>query len=232
MDATIPKRDNTILICGVIIAFLFFPVIGRLVFLGQTPNLSTLFYSRLIIWLEVIILFFYAKWIEKDKFLLWPEKSYGFWFYPASFGALLLLKIGVGTIAVIPRLLGWHDNQQVVTLMFTILSKSMPLMAFTMITAGITEELIFRAYLVPRLELLFNNKYMPVILSSLMFSSIHYRYFSVGEIIFTFCFGIVFAIHYQWYRNIKILIVAHAIFDLISFSVFKLAQIYHLQPHS
>jgi len=41
----------------------------------------------------------------------------------------------------------------------------------------------------------------------------------------TSVFGVIFAIHYQWYRNIKILIIAHAIMDFLSIWVFKLAQV-------
>ena len=227
-DATGFKRNNTILIYGAIIAFLYYPLIGHLVFLGRGYTFNTILFSRLFIWLEVIILFFYATWAEKSSFLIWPEKPYGFWFYPASFGALYLLQIGASIISLIPKMLGWHDNQQVTLQMLTLLNKSMPLMVFSAITAGFTEELIFRAYLVPRLELLFKNKYMPVIVSALMFASIHYRYFSIREILFAFFVGIIFAIHYQWYRNIKILIVTHVIIDFISFMIFKLMQTYHL----
>jgi membrane protease YdiL (CAAX protease family) len=102
------------------------------------------------------------------------------------------------------------------------------LILFTSITAGITEEVICRGYILPRLELLFRNKYMPVILSSLMFGLMHFRYNSIGEIILATGLGVVFAIHYQWYRNLKILIITHAAIDFISFCIFKLAVHYHL----
>jgi len=228
MDTINSKQNNTLLIGGIFIAALFYPVVWYLVFLGEGYSFNVILISRLFIWLEVIILFFYAQRIEKSSFLLWQEKSYGFWFYPAAFGALYLLRIGVGIVAIIPKLFGWQDNQQITVQFLTILSKSMPLMVFSAITAGVTEELIFRGYLVPRLELLFKNKYMPVIVSALLFSFNHYRYLSLYEIIFTFLFGVVFAIHYQWYRNIKVLIVTHILIDFISFLLFSLLQSLHL----
>jgi membrane protease YdiL (CAAX protease family) len=229
MDAIGLKRSNTILIIGVLVAFLYYPSVGFITFQGKGYTVNTLFISRLFIWLEVAILYFYARLVEKNSFLLWwPERKQKFWFYPASFGALYLLRIGAGIVSEIPLLFGVHDNRQIMLHILTILNKSWPLLIFTAITAGFTEELIFRGYLVPRLEMLFKNKHMPVIISSLMFGLIHFRYQSYTEVIFATLFGVVFAIHYQWYRNIKILIFTHACVDLVSFLAFRLAMAYHL----
>ncbi|MDB4919880.1 type II CAAX endopeptidase family protein [Mucilaginibacter sp.] len=228
MDAISLKRSNTILIIGVLIAFLYYPSIGFITFRGTGYTVNTLFISRLFIWLEVAILYFYATKVEQNDFLLWPEKKETFWFYPASFGALYLLTIGAGIASNIPLLFGHHDNRQIMLHMVAVLNKSWPLLIFAALTAGFTEELIFRGYLVPRLEMLFKNKHMPVITSSLMFGLIHFRYQSYSEVIFTTLVGVVFAIHYQWYRNIKILIFTHACIDLVSFLVFRLALAYHL----
>ena len=101
-------------------------------------------------------------------------------------------------------------------------------MVFAALTAGFTEELIFRAYLVPRLEILFKNKSAAVVVSALMFSLAHYHYFSISETIFTFCIGVVIAIYYQWYRNVKVLIFTHAAIDFISFLIFGYLQAHHL----
>jgi membrane protease YdiL (CAAX protease family) len=229
MDAISLKRSNTILIIGVLVAFLYYPSVGFITFRGSGYTVNTLFISRLFIWLEVAILYFYARLVEKDSFLLWwPGNKQTFWFYPASFGALYLLTIGAGIVSKISLLFGLHDNRQIMLHMVAVLNKSWPLLIFSAITAGFTEELIFRGYLVPRLELLFKNKHMPVIISSLMFGLIHFRYQSYSEVIFATLVGVVFAIHYQWYRNIKILIFTHACVDLVSFLVFRLALAYHI----
>jgi len=229
MQVEATRRYKNILIGGVLIALLFYPLIGYLFFWGYKITLPYLLYSRLFFWLWVAVLYVYAHKAERTDFLLWKDKVYGFWFYPASFGALYLLKIGTGIIGTIPKLFGYHDDPRVLIQMLTVISQSMPLVLFGAITAGVTEELIFRGYLVPRLELLFKNKYMPVIISALFFSLMHYRYGSVMQTIFTFCFGIVLAIHYQWYRNIKVLILSHALVDLISFLGFMVLQHYHLE---
>jgi membrane protease YdiL (CAAX protease family) len=218
MDIIAANRYKIILTIGILLGFFYYPVIGHFVFLGRGYTTGTVLYSRLFIWLEVVILFVYAKWMEKGRYLLWPEKPYGFWFYPASLGALYLLTIGAGIVSTMPRWFGFHDNEAVVRQMISIVNKSTAMMIFGAITAGVTEELIFRGYLLPRLELIFKNKTAAVIVSAAMFAMIHYRYFSVGEIIFAFCIGVIFAIHYQWYRNIKILIATHAFIDFVLLS--------------
>jgi len=228
MDLTFSTRQKIIITAGILIAFFYYPLAGSISFRGNGYTVHTLFISRLVIWFEVVVLFLYVTYAEKSKLLLWPESKQTFWFYPASFGALYLLGIGAGVVSKAPALFGLHDNRVIMIHMIVILNKSLPLLIFSAITAGIVEELIFRGYLVPRLELIFKNKYMPVIISSLMFGLIHFRYHSYSEVIFATLFGGVFAIHYQWYRNIKILIVTHACVDLVSFLIFRLALAYHL----
>lgn len=89
-------------------------------------------------------------------------------------------------------------------------------MLFTAVTAGVTEELIFRGYVLTRLSLVFKNKYISLIVSAIAFASLHYSYRSLREYIFTFLIGILFGFYYQKYRNIKVLIVVHFMIDIIS----------------
>lgn len=229
MNAISLKRSNAILAIGVLIAFLYYPSVGIITFRGSGYTVNTLFISRLFIWLEVFILYFYATWVEKAAFLLWwPERKQTLSFYIASLAGLYLLGIGAGIVSKIPLLFGLHDSRQIMLHMVAVANRSLPLLIFSAITAGFTEELIFRGYLVPRLELLFKNRHMPVIVSSLMFGFVHFRYESYTEVIFAALFGAVFAIHYQVYRNIKILIFTHACIDLVSFFIFRFALHYHL----
>jgi membrane protease YdiL (CAAX protease family) len=216
---------------GILIAFFLIPIFGHFVFAGQGYTAQRILISRCLFWIEIILLIIYVKFVEKSKFLLWPEKKQKFWFYPASFGALYLLAITASAVAAIPKLFGIPDNREVMEQMLHILNKSMPLMIFSAITAGVTEELIFRGYMVPRMEVIFKNKYLPVIVSALMFSALHFKYLSIHELLFTFFFGVVFAIHYQWYRNVTILIITHAVIDFISFLIFGFLEAYNISHH-
>ncbi len=231
MAETTVKDYQTRLITGIFIASILVPIAGRLALGGRGYDEHYILWSRCFFWLELVVLAFYARWVEKGRFFLWPPQKQKFWFYPASFGALYLLTIAAGIVGNIPKLFGIPDNREVMEQMVHVLNKSMPLMIFGAITAGVTEELIFRAYMVPRLEVIFKNKYMPVIVSALLFSALHYRYLSVHELLFTFLFGIVFAIHYQWYRNISILIITHAIIDFVSFLLLGFVEAYKISHH-
>jgi membrane protease YdiL (CAAX protease family) len=87
---------------------------------------------------------------------------------------------------------------------------------FTAITAGITEELFFRGYVMSRLALFFKNMHVQVLISAVLFCAIHIGYHHWGEIIFTFLLGLIFGYHYQRYRNIKVLMVVHFIVDALA----------------
>jgi membrane protease YdiL (CAAX protease family) len=215
---------------GIFIAFLFIPIADHFIF-GRNDPAHGILYSRFVGWAAVLSLLCYAKWIEGGSFILWPCKKYGFWFYPASFGALYLLAIGAGILANVPGWFGFPRNREVVEAIASILYRHIPLLIFTAITAGVVEELIFRVYLVPRLEIIFKNHYMPVIISALMFSALHFRYQSLEELLFTFFLGIVFAVHYKWYRNIGVLIATHTIIDLVSLFLHGFAQAYAQAHH-
>jgi len=231
MGEAIPKDYKTRLTAGIVIATILVPIGARLALGGNGYDAHYIFWSRCFFWLDIVILVCYVKWAEKGPFFLWAPQRQKFWFYPASFGALYLLAIAAGVVSNIPKLFGIPDNREVMEQMVHVLNKSMPLMIFGAVTAGVTEELIFRAYMVPRLELLFKNKYMPVIVSALLFSALHYRYLSVHELLFTFLFGIVCAIHYQWYRNISILIITHAVIDFVSFLLLGFVEAYKISHH-
>jgi membrane protease YdiL (CAAX protease family) len=222
------KPGKAILIIGIVLAIFYYPAIGQIFYHDGHFTIGRVIGSRVAIWIEVLLLYAYAIFIEKNNLLLWVDKKYPAGFYFASFGALYLLGIGAGFVSKVPALFGYNDDRTLLLRLMGIVAANWPVLILTAITAGITEELIFRAYLVPRLEVIFKNKYVPVIISSLAFGLIHYRYHSLSEVIFATLFGVVFAIHYQWYRNIKILILTHACIDFISICLYKLLIHYHL----
>ena len=87
------------------------------------------------------------------------------------------------------------------------------------VIAGVVEELIFRGYIQTRLQLFFKKAYMPIILSSVMFGIVHIGYGTIPQIIVPCFIGLVMAIHYYKYRNIKILIICHFLYDFIALYV-------------
>lgn len=175
-----------------------------------------IFYSRFIYWTDVLMLIFYSNKIEHQPLLIWKETNIDFGLFIVSVVLLYLLNIACGIVSSVPRFFGWHENNEMIKRVALVMKDKPLLLVFTALTAGVTEELIFRGYILTRLALLFENKYAPVIISSILFSSLHYGYKSFRECIFTFLIGVVFSIYYQKYRNIKVLIVVHFLIDIIS----------------
>jgi membrane protease YdiL (CAAX protease family) len=90
------------------------------------------------------------------------------------------------------------------------------LLVLTCLTAGVVEEFIFRGYLIPRLNIVLNNKYLPVIISALCFGAFHYNYGTIINIADATLTGLIFGFYYQKYRNLKILVSCHFFIDFFN----------------
>jgi membrane protease YdiL (CAAX protease family) len=217
----ISQRQKNIVICGIIAAMAFIPFVSNLLTNWVSVGLTQLVYSRLSFWLEVLLLWAYAYGVERQSFLLWREKKYTINFYLLSFLALFVLQIAARLLAAIPVLLGMHNDMKMVMRTISIVKSHTWAIALTVITAGFTEELIFRGYIQPRLALFFKNKYIPIVITAALFSAMHYRYFSIVEIIFTFCFGLITAAYYEKYRSLGVLIALHIFIDYMAITFAK-----------
>ncbi len=199
----------------VILLFVVTSAFGYIVF----NNLENFYWaSRMGIWAVLFTLFLYSKNIEKKKFLLWNANKNGLIFYIISIVSIVIVSGVFGIIySTINRYLDisligeMYKQQQVV------FRNNIYILIFSVITAGITEELIFRGYYMPRIEILTNNKWLTILLSSLLFGLIHLRYGNIMALIMPFLIGLILAMHYYKYRNLSVLIISHIIIDFISF---------------
>ncbi len=82
------------------------------------------------------------------------------------------------------------------------------------ITAGFCEELIWRGYLITRLEARGRGRWATILLSAVAFALIHG---TPIHWVFTFLFGIVAGYYYSRERNLVPLMISHAVIDLWSF---------------
>lgn len=97
---------------------------------------------------------------------------------------------------------------------------------YCLIFVGITEEWIYRGFMVTQLEKVLKKKYAVVIISAIMFSVMHLPSFflhadnitfeSIGyRLLIPLLMGIVFALIFIWKRNLFTLIIIHGVYDLI-----------------
>lgn len=215
----IAKRQyNTIVLTGIGIAILFHPVLGTLILNKNILPLWRLLISTAVTWITLPVLYQYAVKVEDRPFLLWEERTRNIFFFIISLIVLYLLSIGAQLISIIPFKLGFHDDYKVMHYWNAIIKQNKIVLIFICVSAGTTEELLLRGYVLPRLTLLFKSTYMPAILSALIFSLLHLGYGNLSECIFTFLFGLICAVYYIKYQNITVLIVFHFLFDLLAFS--------------
>jgi membrane protease YdiL (CAAX protease family) len=210
------KPNNPILITGILLAFLI--PLGLTVAIGNVSinYFDKLFYSRFFYWGTVLFLFFYAWKVERGPLLIWPENNAGTKFFLSSVVVLYLLFIAAAIVSAIPMLFGWRESNEVMKMIARLLKGQSSMMFFIALTAGVTEEFIFRGYILTRLLQIFKHPYIPVILSSILFSALHYKFHSLREFIFTFLIGVIFSLYYIKYRNIKALMLTHFLIDFIS----------------
>lgn len=187
---------------------------------------NTFIISRILQWLCLFIIFLYTMGIEKTGFLLWKETQRSFLFYLISIFVLLLLLMVGGSIigTVIIKVFHIHDSSGKMQLMLSLFKTNKWVLYMTVLTAGIVEELLIRGYLMPRLQQLFKTKFWSVFISSALFGLLHLSFGTVVQVIVPFYIGLIFALFYYKYRNIKTLIICHSVYDLIAILILMAHQ--------
>jgi hypothetical protein len=211
-----PKPNNAILVSGILLAFIL--PLGLTMWIGHVSvsYYDKRFYSRFFYWGTVLVLLFYARKVEHQPLLIWKESKPAIGFFLLSVLVLYLLFIAASIVSAIPMLFGMRENNAVIKMIAQLLKGHFWVLVFIALTAGVTEEFIFRGYVLTRLSQLFKKPYVPVIVSSLLFSALHYKYNSLRELIFAFLIGVIFSVYYLKYRNIKALMLTHFLIDFIS----------------
>lgn len=212
------KSRQPLVLAGIIIAFSLY-LLGSsiLAFLLKPAHLSgegLFFISRIFFWICLLAMYVYAVKVEKQPFLLWTEKKYSFGYYLVSvIAVLLILLAGMLILSGIELSLGLLKKSAKLNGMLSILRQNPWMVVFTCLTAGVTEELVFRGYLIPRLQLFSKSHYPPLIISSILFGAAHIGYGNIAQVLGPIFIGFIFALYYQKYRNIKVLIICHFLWD-------------------
>lgn len=218
LNATIKQHQKTVSAIVFSLA-LFFSALYFSKFIHFLFPLSatvSVLVSRLGFWLALLLLLVYSRKIEKQALMLWEEKRYPVQHYVVSvLLTLLTVLAAVIVVGMIAMMLQLKKESEVAQSFIPVFRDHHVLLIFTAITAGITEELMFRAYLIPRLQLIVKNTYVPVILSSVFFGLLHFGYGTALNVIGPILIGLIFGVHYVKYRNIKILMIAHFLWDYL-----------------
>ena len=214
---TLPK--NIFGIVGILLLVFLLSLIGSNSFLNlfglQKINESIYFVSRLLNWACLFLLFVYVIKIEKQSFLIWKEKKYQFLSYFISTIGIFIILVAGGFIILL-SLTGYNEKSAKLFEIVALLKSNKPLLVFTALTAGVVEELIFRGYMLPRLVNIFKSPFLAIAVSSILFGLLHYKYGTIFNVVGPIFIGAVFASYYWRYRNIKVIIFCHFLWDLVS----------------
>lgn len=179
-------------------------------------NATVLFITRCCFWTLLSVLLLYVKYIEKTTILIWKERNYPWYFYIASLVTLFGIVI-VGLLVILPTISAFFPEKVSgkMILYLQILKTNFPLLVFTALTAAVVEELIFRAYIQTRVEAILKNPIAGIAISSFLFGLSHLGYGTVAQFAGPLFIGIVIAVFYWKYKNIKIAILFHFLWDLV-----------------
>lgn len=169
-------------------------------------------------WVFLGLFFLIALKIEKTKFLLWQETKRKWYFYPISIIFIFVSAVVVAiTVPIIFKFFNISMKQDVLETVSNHYCSSFILLVFGCLTAGVVEELVFRGYLMPRLEIIAKKGWLVILLSSLIFGIAHIGNLSIVGLVVPTFIGLIFSFHYYKYRNVVVLIIAHFLIDFASF---------------
>ncbi len=137
-------------------------------------------------------------------------------------GILLAAVIGIPGLGLyaVSRLLGL--NVAVVASPLDAAWWTVPLLLLAAVRAGLTEEVIFVAYLFDRLRRL-GWSWWAIIVSTAALRGAYHAYQGVGAIVGNFVMGVVFGWCYRRWGRVMPLVIAHTLLDIVAFVGYPLA---------
>ncbi|MFN1216075.1 lysostaphin resistance A-like protein [Chryseobacterium kwangjuense] len=221
---------------GILLTFVFlaaamlyaFPLIYSVT--GVKAFTATNFlYTRLALWTVLLLIFLYNFFLEKHPFLLWKEKKYPIFFYLKAIVSLYIIcAFGGAFLNLIIQVFTQENVSRKVIQIASLFRNNYLLIISICLTAGVVEELLMRGYIQPRIEKIYNNQYLGIFVSAALFGILHSTYGTIGQVVIPFFIGIVFAVFYKLYLNIKILIISHFMYDFVSMMIMNFMDIKHL----
>jgi uncharacterized protein len=89
------------------------------------------------------------------------------------------------------------------------------LLLLSVLTAGITEEILFRGYPLERLQEFTGSKWISGIISLIFFVAVHATGWNIAHIVgVVLPLGVILTILYFWKQNLKIVMIVHVVINL------------------
>jgi membrane protease YdiL (CAAX protease family) len=91
------------------------------------------------------------------------------------------------------------------------------LQLFVALSAGFTEEVLFRGYAIERMTELTGNRWLGAIIPIFVFGAVHAPFWGIGHAVVAGMSGLWLTLIYLWRRNLWTNITAHALLDALVF---------------
>ncbi|KIA87914.1 CPBP family intramembrane glutamic endopeptidase [Kaistella jeonii] len=206
-------KENKKKIFGIILVVFIVAMspLATKIFENRLSFTQVMILSRLWQWTGLLLLFYYCRKILKEKIIIWKSEKKGILFYFISIIGILAALFGMMVLIHLLHLP--KENSPKLSQLMNAVKNNVPLIFLITITAGVVEELFFRAFLQTRISMLTKSNLFGIFTSTLIFALAHYAYGTWINMVGPFLIGLVFAVYYSKYRNIGVLIFVHFIWD-------------------
>ena len=201
-----------ILLLGVAIA-----IIGNALFAFSQLQPNASIPARLLreatIWGLLAVVLVYALRVEKLPAATLGLRGFGWTatILPGLAAGVLLCIVAAAVVAIARNAFDVGADNHLVSML-----AGMPwwMLLLLSLRAGVTEELLFRGYLLDRLERLSGRRWVGVVGSIALFTAMHFGGWQASQLVVVAFAGTLFTALYLWKRNIMICAIAHTIVDL------------------
>lgn len=166
-----------------------------------------------VLWGLMFVILFFTRNIEKQPLetIGWKPLSWKWIFAAIGIGVLLSLLVPVLTLLV-NTIIPPSDTG---TITQVASNYSWWIILLSVLTAGITEEVLFRGYALERLIEITGNKWVSGLVSLLFFTAAHAAGWNMNHIIgVVIPLGIILTGLYFWKRNLLFVMIVHVVIDL------------------
>jgi membrane protease YdiL (CAAX protease family) len=171
--------------------------------------------SRLVLWIFAIIVFIFAElgggfWLKHIGI-----QSFGWFELVSTIIATLVILIVLPLLQRFQKRLGGNNSKQLEHFQ-KIADFSFPYRVFIVLTAAVTEEILFRGYIVGIGQYIFGSLAIAFIISLIAFVLVHFRW-GISHLVSVFCSALVFTFLFVVTNNLFACILAHFIVDTFGF---------------
>ncbi len=214
---TVFKGRALLLFVGGLFIGVALPELGLLSAISPGDDAAARF-GRQIVWLIIgLALLGWVRWAERL-----PLSSIGMrrpnlgtfgWGFA---GAVALIASFVLCYALIFPLLGLKVDVQRIG---SIISNAYWLQLVIFVFAAFVEEIIFRGYIIERIETLSGSKWLAFAISAIAFTLVHLSSWAVSQLIVVAFGAVIMGLLYLWKRDLVMVMIAHCLADVVGFAL-------------